>query len=295
MKTFLEFLLEYTNPTVSGSRAVTDMYRFLNSAIRKSDGLFVDEDMERYESLLAQFKGDYEGQWSREGDVDVLSFEITHSIDGSTVRDNVKWAKSGRTKEAFYVDARGVLKVMKTSGQKRVVTRLKWERPHDAVAVSKSDVDFSISKGDVVSREAEFLGMTPPTRYGGGGLKFKLLASDEDLIVWSYRGRLEAEPGDILDIEFLVKDIGVYQGRKSVTGEKLVVRANKTKEESEKGYKSLMLKFNELYKNSDKEAKEFLMDKAIDAEIFGNPKAAVRNWPRIEKEFHDWLAYRGAR
>lgn len=293
MKTFVEWLLEYTNPAVSGSRAVTDMYRFLNSCIRKSNGLFVDEDRERYDSLLGAFKG--EGQWSREGDVDVLSFEITHSIDGSTVRDNVKWAKSGRTKETFHIDARGVLKVMKTSGQKRVVTRLKWERPHDAVAVSKSDVDFSISKGDVVSREAEFVGTTPPTRYGGVGLKFKLVGSDEDLVVWSYRGRLDAEPGDILGIEFLVKDIGVYQGRKSVTGDKLVVHENKTKDEAEKSHRSIINKFHELYRSSDEEAKEFLMIKAVDAEIFGNTRAAAQYWPHIEKEFHDWLASRGAK
>lgn len=290
MKTFLEWFLEYTNPTVSGSRTVTDMYRFLNSVIRKSDGLFVDEDRERYDSLLGAFKG--EGQWSREGNVDVLSFEITHSIEGSTVRDSVKWAKSGRTKEAFHVDARGVQKVMKTSGQKRVVTRLKWERPHDAMAVSKSDVDFSISKGDVVSREAEFVGTTPPTRYGGGGLKFKLVGSDEDLVVWSYRGRLDAEPGDILDIEFSVKDVGIYQGRKSVTGDKLVIHENKTKDEAEKSYKSILNKFNELYRSSDEEAKDFLLGKAMDSEIFGNARAAAQYWPRIEKEFRDWLASR---
>lgn len=292
MKTFLEWLLEYTDPQVVGSRAISRMYQFLNLAIRKSNGLFVDEDRERYETLLAGFRGDDEGQWSREGDVDVLAFEIGHSIEGSTVRDGVKWSKSGRTKEAFHVDARGVFRVMKTSGQKRVVTRVKWERPHDAVAVSKSDMDFSISKGDVVSREVEFVGTTPPTKYGGQGLKFKLVGSDEDLIVWSYRGGLGAEPGDILDADFFVKDIGIYQGRKSVTGDKLVIRRNKTKEERDDGYKLVLNRFNELFEKSDKEAQNFLVKMATRAGVLRDAGIAVREWPRIEKEFENWLAAR---
>jgi len=296
MKTFLEFLLEYTDPQVMGSEAGGKLYGFLNRLIKKSDGLFVDEDREKYDALLAAFRTGNEqsgpGEVGREADADVLSFLLSHHIEGG-LRDepHLKWSKTGRTEEKFYVDQRGVSKVMKTSGQKRKRTVAKWERPEGASAVSKKDLAFSSDKGDDVRMDIVY-DRRMPTRSGGYGDKFTSLDGSEDIVFWSGRSGPPpgqyARQGDVLDVSFSVKDAGVFRGRKSITGDRMVVHANKTDEERKVNYKKYFQEFQYLSKmvserfgNSSQEI-TWLMGSFLD--IFGE-SGDVNKWPEFKRHF----------
>jgi hypothetical protein len=229
-------LMEDGITTYFANRPSEWFYRFLTGVIKKSFGHFMDEDFDKYNKLkdeFANFVDDYGGGRSNEENlttnngVDEIKFPLSHTIEGSFGGyGQGGWSKRGNTTCTFFVDSKGIVKEIKASGQKRITKKVIFERKNDIPPpVSKKDVDFSFQPGQKADNVDVIFKGWFDSKYSRA---YKFAMGEEELISfdvdWGEIGKQIGREygwhpavGDFINMNFQVKKLDVYQGKKSIT------------------------------------------------------------------------------